>query len=400
MASTLQWLDHSDADRRRMLAIVDLFRDQGTVDELGLQAIWDAFAGWLFPGTGTVQTRARYFVIVPWAYQAANHVPASRAAATVRRVQERVIESLLAGDSGQRGVIGRVSRKHLRRMPSAIYWSGLERWGIRIEPGSSDQLLNATDHRSARTAQRDDDGELIDAAVRTWHPSLPPEPEGFPDEPMLLDLEAKEARFLRDRIHDSCTGSMLDVLLDPDMEVGHETYPWFHTDLAAFPDALKNTLHHAQRYSEAMHGAALLYNLILARQKKVPELEQAYDDRLATWTTELQAQGAAHSSWDRSAFLAFLHQANARVRPLALTFVDDWCTLLTNDGFTIGSNPRAELLVTKRERFLKQGLARIGNRQLLDRWNGHSGDEQYEFRWSSAKTILRDIKAGLELEGP
>ena len=41
-----------------MLTIIDLFRERDTIDELGLQAIWDAFAELLFPGTGTVQTRA------------------------------------------------------------------------------------------------------------------------------------------------------------------------------------------------------------------------------------------------------------------------------------------------------------------------------------------------------
>ena len=52
-----------------MLDVVDLFKEQNTRDELGIGAIRDAVADLLFPGTGTVQTRARYFLFIPWIYQ-------------------------------------------------------------------------------------------------------------------------------------------------------------------------------------------------------------------------------------------------------------------------------------------------------------------------------------------
>lgn len=84
--SAIAWMDHTEADKRRMLAVIDLFREQDTVDELGMSAVWDAFADLLFPGTGTVQTRARYFLFVPWIFQVAEaqRVPAARARAAVR----------------------------------------------------------------------------------------------------------------------------------------------------------------------------------------------------------------------------------------------------------------------------------------------------------------------------
>jgi hypothetical protein len=66
MSSTLTWLDYSDRDRRRALDVVDLLRESSTVDELGLGLVRDAFADLLFPGTSTIQTRARYFLFVPW----------------------------------------------------------------------------------------------------------------------------------------------------------------------------------------------------------------------------------------------------------------------------------------------------------------------------------------------
>ena len=46
-----------------------LFGEHDTRDELGIGSVRDAFADTLFPGTSTITTRARYFLLVPWTYQ-------------------------------------------------------------------------------------------------------------------------------------------------------------------------------------------------------------------------------------------------------------------------------------------------------------------------------------------
>ncbi len=63
--STFTWIDHSEKQRRQILEAIDLFREKDTRDELGLAGIRDAFSDMLFPGTGSLQTRARYFFFVP-----------------------------------------------------------------------------------------------------------------------------------------------------------------------------------------------------------------------------------------------------------------------------------------------------------------------------------------------
>ena len=67
--SAFVWLDYSERERRKMLNIVDLFGEHDTRDELGIGSVRDAFADMLFPGTSTIMTRARYFLLVPWTYQ-------------------------------------------------------------------------------------------------------------------------------------------------------------------------------------------------------------------------------------------------------------------------------------------------------------------------------------------
>ena len=69
MSSFVSWLDHSETDRRQMREILALFSDRGTVDDLGVGIIRDAISNTLFPGTSVIQTRARYFLFIPWIFQ-------------------------------------------------------------------------------------------------------------------------------------------------------------------------------------------------------------------------------------------------------------------------------------------------------------------------------------------
>ena len=66
--STFTWLDYSETERRQMLDVISLFREQSTRDELGIGTVRDSFADIFFPGTSTIQTRARYFFFIPWIY--------------------------------------------------------------------------------------------------------------------------------------------------------------------------------------------------------------------------------------------------------------------------------------------------------------------------------------------
>jgi hypothetical protein len=67
--SAFVWLDYSERERRKMLDLVDLFGEYDTRDELGIGSVRDAFADMLFPGTSTIMTGARNFLLVLWTYQ-------------------------------------------------------------------------------------------------------------------------------------------------------------------------------------------------------------------------------------------------------------------------------------------------------------------------------------------
>jgi len=75
--NTLTWLDTSEKDRCRTLEFIDTFGERDTRDELGIGVVRDAFFDLMFPGTSTVQTRATYFLLVPWWYLKAKGVRAA-----------------------------------------------------------------------------------------------------------------------------------------------------------------------------------------------------------------------------------------------------------------------------------------------------------------------------------
>jgi hypothetical protein len=63
--ASIGWIDFSPAHRERVGTILELLKPEGMVDELGIGSIRDAVADNLFPGISTIQTRAKYFFIVP-----------------------------------------------------------------------------------------------------------------------------------------------------------------------------------------------------------------------------------------------------------------------------------------------------------------------------------------------
>ena len=156
-----------------------------------------------------------------------------------------------------------------------IYWQGLARWGIRRVEGTREQWGRAV-ARSSGTAI-DDDGQTVNATASWWHASLPDPPPDWP-ESASLTLRAEEADYLRERIRENCAGTMLAALVerrDPWTEV---RFPGSSTCQSS-PRRSERCSRHAQRFSERMHGAALLYNHELAKRRGDEAAEADYRER-------------------------------------------------------------------------------------------------------------------------
>src|SRR5205809_804927 len=124
--STFAWIDHSEKQRRQILEAIDLLREKDTRDERGTARIRDALSDMLFPWTGALQARARYFFFVPWMYLALESARVSSAeVARKGRAFEIALIDRLAESSDPAGTIGILARASLQRIPSSIYWNGL-----------------------------------------------------------------------------------------------------------------------------------------------------------------------------------------------------------------------------------------------------------------------------------
>ena len=105
MRSTFTWLDYSEHDRRRMADVISSSGEQDTRDELGVGSIRDGFADTLFPGTSTIQTRARYFLFVPWIYRDLERkkTESARMAQKARGRETSLIDALAKSGLSPRG---------------------------------------------------------------------------------------------------------------------------------------------------------------------------------------------------------------------------------------------------------------------------------------------------------
>lgn len=400
MASSFTWLDYSEQDRRKMLDVISLFREQTTRDELGIGTIRDAFANLFFPGISTIQTRARYFLFIPWIYQdLINRKITSQQADTKLRQQEVTLINILAESTDNEGTIGKVSRAALKRLPSSIYWYGLGSWGIYRYGGSQQEYHQSFDrlNRSSRRTQQNDDGDILGLHSTEWDPHLPQAPADFPTSASFR-LTTEEAEYLADRIAQRHPRSLLAHLVRQS-EPSKSRFPWQHPAVGSLPPDLQDQLLHAQNFSELIHGAALLYNLMLAeaKSKRDETLVEPYRTDLQQWATRLSARAEDLQGWDRQSFWQLVNQQVGQVSLRTQAFVNYWFDLAIepDTAFSIAENAAARALIHDREATLKGKQARLGNLRALDLWMGNSGNLQLNFRWPTVSKILNDILTGL-----
>lgn len=374
-----------------MLEVVNLFREQGTVDDLGIGTIRDALSDSLFPGTSVLHTRLRYVLFIPWLMQWAAQRKSTPAdmAAEFSKLEYRLIESLLNGNEA-RGVIGGFARNRLKQLPSSAYWSALDAFGIRTRDFSIDGYFRRQyDHR--RLANRTvptDDPEARRRPVDTGIDLNLPQPPNDLLKTATFALTADEEQYLSDRIATFTKNSMLSWLV-ANPPRNDASYVWEIDNLSEAPTQLRDLVDHARRFHVSIHGAALLYNLLLARKSGRPEAIADFEERISQWREELHVTGALEG-WNRQDWWATIRRQNPRIRELTQTFFNRWLDLIEKDD-DVAEDPLTCDLVSTRERQIKGGRARLVNQAALDRWSGQVGLGRHEFRWSIAKGHLNDL---------
>lgn len=404
MTSAISWLDFSEEDQRRAREILQLFTQPGSVDELGIGPVRDALSDAMFPGTSVLHTRARYLLFIPWLFREGErrHHDGTSLVSWVDLQERRLIEALRAGGSGGTGdgLIGRIAGTSLKHLPSAIYWHALQQFRILRHPGTIEQTAGITRRASsAETALT----ELAERGDNLWDLSLPKPPEGFFQmEKATFSLSGEEAEWLAERIQQGVPATVLAwlVLSDASPTTSADA-PWEDPSLIQAPPELSRVVGHARIFSGVIHGAALLYNLLVAERclelgiTQTGEKTKEYEEKLDDWTKGLQDLGQPTSSWSLDEFWHLVTLVNPGIPTPTRRFINEWIALvLSSGGSDVGTNKVARQLVSTRERHLKSGRSRLTNERLILEWTGSSGADPLTFRWQQVKVLLRDISAG------
>ena len=414
--STFSWLDTDDQQTRRVREAIRMLDDREALDPLGIGVVRDALAEALFPGTSTIQTRLRYFLFVPWICQAVadRHPNRDSFDRRLRQREVRLIEALRATTEYGEGVIGYRARQRVSRLPTSIYWHGLGAWGVRraadLSLNQYRDLVSVYGPGGGRV-RWEDDGGVLDGSGPVWDPDLPPPPTDFPAGEVTLDLTTPEALYLQERMRNTRLGvvgagdvpSQLALLAGEPAAAEAAEEPW-SAGLDEFPQPVEDLLVHARWFSETIHGAQLLYNLLLAEaarqrlDRDTGDLADRAAAGLADWSKRLaKAREELTRWWSRpEQFWAAVHAAGGRPRRATREFLTRWISQAVDRPHDVVEDEQIRAALAGQEQGLKGAYARLTSLAALTSWNGQElmwSPQRY--RWRTVRTLLADLADGL-----
>ena len=392
----LGWIDFSKEDRQKALDVINLLSEQGAVDELGIGIVRDAFANYFFPGTSTIQTRAKYFLIVPYILRDAVD---GRYGKDVNRIL-RAIDTeekecgikLLESNPKAEGVIGtRVLPKGwVARKPSDIYWNGIRTYGIFCDYGlsipeyvslavklntqkSSAKLGNRNDEAEENEKDDSDAGDIMN--VSFWN--LPIYHDNWRDN-LTIELTNEEAFYLDKQIQKGAKGTLLEYVLKNRIDMNkYEDFVSMAADLSEkVEEKLSYMMKLACEFNNLVYMARVRFNVMLS--------EEENEVAVSEWD-RLKPKVKRRANVDLSAVFNKLELHNTGTY-LFLSKLKEAFKALDIDA--------ADELIKKRERQLK-GI----NRAKLNRTKefDHSkwvGGGELDYRFSNARRIINDIYSG------
>ncbi|MCE7792204.1 DUF6361 family protein [Salipaludibacillus sp. CUR1] len=393
----LGWIDYSNEHKKKVLTVLDALSAPEAVDELGIGIVRDGFANILFPGTSTIQTRAKYFFIVPYILmelEKEKNLNPEKLLSKLVDIEIDLIEVL--AQQSKDGVIGKRAGKKLKRKPSSIYWNGLRMYGIFKHPSLSIEgyakavttlkreelsLINS----GFQDSEKDSDDSDVTMGTGTgsfWRCLLPEENW---KNTLTMDLTYNEAQYLKERIiksplsKDSLFSYVLKNCADKVIEIADFDAIGKTIDL---PLTIKEDYELARKFSNFIYGANIRYNVILSKGEN-REAESAWEE----WY---------NSNFVRNNFQDFNYmEVNQRLELKNLrliSFLRNWYEAVLN-----GSLDEIDSLIIAREIELKsKERAKLNNSQVYD-WKGKEwlgGKLQYRFKNTSR--LIEDIVKGLK----
>jgi hypothetical protein len=409
----LGWVFFSKEHKEAASTIIKMMASEGMVDELGIGAIRDAFANSLFTGISTVQTRAKYFFIVPyilydyqkqWLLKTTTKDPIKYLEDEENKIMWQLRDKYLPIEK-ETGVKSNVigitlkGRDKIVRRPSSIYWGGISAYnlvaskGLGVDAFLSTRLtkkkfdvfseLVTTDDSSADDVDLNFDNRL------SLHPSILPVEDWRSD--IDIELSKEEAQLLYDLILKNQPNSLIAQILGSEQAQKIVNAEWCNS-FSDFANAasqldldneLKQKIYLAHDFSEVMNGSNIAYNYWL-------QLERFKTDYIKTqwnlWLDELHSKLLLKDTFNID--LVMQSDFAKTTKDSTKRFIQQWWYLV--DGKCTIEETRE--LIQRQELSNKKTKARLQYQKWDDVIQGKLlGLGRLNYRFTQAKRIINDI---------
>lgn len=388
------FIDYSKDERNMILSTLKLLGDHTALDELGIGSVRDAYSDILFPGISTLQTRAKYLVLIPYLFAQAEDLAKHGKLRSgkemlhwLRMTEDKLVETLVKNsESGVTGIIGSNALRQKRTVkvkPSSIYWSGLRTLGIlRNQRMSLSSACAAVVQQGKQKSEIDvkTDGECYDDQTASNLGSslfLPIRPDYAIEKDAKITLTQKEATYLESSILRSIMtkDSLLAFLIKKRIVCNSfEDVP-----VEILPHQLRRDYLFADAFSRFIYGAHLRYNIIYSDYA-----DGIMESEFHTWRQEFLSQPFELDP--------ILNRVSCN--PALATFCRNFLDAVNRNDLSAMDD-----LIVARELHVK------GDRAKLRKPHEYQYDPQrpvhyykLDFRFNRASVIIRDILTGLEAQ--
>ncbi len=390
----LGWIDFSKTERNKILSVLDLLSQDGTLDELGIAPVRDGFSNLFFPGTSTIQTRAKYFFLVPYALkelELSEETNPNKILRELNEVERECGEILLEQNKNENGIIGKRSLqngKWVKRTPADIYWAGLRKYGIFIggnislteyvraacalkkQKATLTKLGNRNDSAEENEADDKNAGNIF--KMQFW--KMPLYNDNWYDE-IDMRLTKDEGAFLKEQIILTCPNTILSYILENNMTeiLELESFGDLSVIIDKFPQEMQDDYYLSLAFSDFMLVARTLYNIMISDEQN-EEANELFE--------LLKEEMTVRANVDIDVIMSKLYIYKTDLK----NFLKQLQTCMLNsdiDGMKKTIKAR-EVMLKGANRAKTAHPGEFNN----DEWYG---GKELDYRFYNAKTIIRDI---------
>lgn len=397
------WIDFSKQDKNNAINVINSLAEKGVLDELGFASIRSAFSDTFFPGTSTIQTRAKYFLLIPYIlndYINKGHKIEKDFNGFYKYSQKKINEKekdvglqLIANckaDPLSAGIIGSrslASKDWVERTPLSIYWNGLRTYKFFRSDNPyfsySDflsQVYNleknkAASENSENTDKEDkNDSDAGNYLKKSPLVKLPAYKKNW-DKSVDIELTAEEAAFLKEKIISSVKDSIFAIILSKDIDISK------CSDFETFTEVIKTEVDEEKKAQlDLANKFNDFYYIIMLRYNY--KLSKGLDENIVSeWNKYFSKVKEICTKLDIDDLFIKMKILNPKLKIFMIEL---------KKAFIENDIDKADEIIKKREFNLKTNRAKLS-------MEDYSADKypifnRFDYRFSNAKRLISDIR--------